>query len=69
MQAVPHETRLIPPPFAVRVELARNVREGRRLRALLRLSMQAIEDRRFLDDLVGAPVATRAESDGPGEAP
>jgi hypothetical protein len=36
---------LIPPPPIVRQELARHVREGRLLRALLRLSVRAAEER------------------------
>lgn len=46
------ETGLIPPPGVVRAELARSVREARRLRSLLRLAMQAEEDRQFLLSLV-----------------
>jgi hypothetical protein len=45
------ETGLIPPPGLVRVELARSVREARRLRSLLRLAMQADDDRRFIRSL------------------
>lgn len=54
--------RLIPPPGVVRAELARRVREARRLRSLLRLAMQAEEDRRFLNSL--AEIAPKAESRG-----
>ena len=46
-----HEAELIPPPGVVRAELARSVRESRRLRSLLRLSMQVVEDRRYLRSL------------------
>jgi len=35
----------IPPPPVVRDRLARNIREGRLLRALLRLSVRAAEER------------------------
>jgi hypothetical protein len=37
---------LIPPPAVVRERLARNVREGRLLQSLLRLSLRAAQDRR-----------------------
>jgi hypothetical protein len=40
-----HE-KLIPPPPLLREHLARNLRERRYLRALLRLSVKAAEDRR-----------------------
>lgn len=43
---------LIPPPSLVRAELARNVREGRRLRSLLRLARMAEDDRRFYEKLI-----------------
>ena len=36
---------LIPPPPIVRENLARHIREGRLLRALLRLSVRAAEER------------------------
>lgn len=52
--------RLIPPPETVRVELARSVRESRRLRALLRLSLLSEDDRRFLASL-RPRTATRRE--------
>ncbi len=39
---------LIPPPPVVRAELARSVREARRLRALLRVALQAEKDRQEL---------------------
>lgn len=42
---------LIPAPEAVRIELARASRQRRRLQALLRLSIQAAEDVRFLESL------------------
>jgi hypothetical protein len=45
------EAELIPPPGVVRAELARSVRESRRLRALLRLSMQVVEDRHYVRSL------------------
>lgn len=53
--------RLIPPPEAVRVELARSVRESRRLRALLRLSLLSEEDRQFLARLRRPRTAPRRE--------
>jgi hypothetical protein len=37
---------LIPPPPVVRERLAHNIREGRLLRSLLRLSLRAAEERR-----------------------
>lgn len=40
---------LIPNPEIVRVELARTVREAKALRSLLKLSVQAREDREFVD--------------------
>lgn len=43
--------RLIPPPELVRAELARSIRESRRLRALLRLALLTEDDRRFLAEL------------------
>jgi hypothetical protein len=45
------ESGLIPAPPLVRAELARCVREARRLRSLLRLANQADEDRRFIRSL------------------
>jgi hypothetical protein len=36
---------LIPPPPIVREKLARHIRQGRLLRALLRLSVRAAEER------------------------
>jgi hypothetical protein len=48
---------LIPPPPVVRERLASNVREGRLLRSLLRLSLRAAEERR------------QAEQRGSGRAP
>jgi hypothetical protein len=44
-----HE-KLIPPPPLLRDHLARNLRERRYLRALLRLSVKAAEDRRHEPD-------------------
>jgi hypothetical protein len=44
---------LIPRPGVIRVELARVVREARRLRSLLRLSMQAEADREFIEGMRG----------------
>jgi hypothetical protein len=48
-------TELIPRPGTVRAELARSVREARRLRSLLRLALQAEEDRRYLRSLTDRP--------------
>jgi hypothetical protein len=45
---------LIPPTNLVRAELARSVREARRLRSLLRLAFKAEEDRKFLQTLIPA---------------
>ncbi len=53
MQTQAAEHRLIPPPALVRVELARAVRETQQLRSLLRLSLRAAEDRRFIESLPG----------------
>jgi hypothetical protein len=44
-------TKLIPLPETVRAELARSVRETRRLRSLLRLSAQAEDDDRYVEAL------------------
>lgn len=49
MQTAEPLQKLIPPPGLVRVELARSARETRQLRALLKLSLQAEEDRRFIE--------------------
>lgn len=53
MQTAQAENKLIPPPAAVRVELARTVREARRLRSLLRIAVKAEEDRRFIQSQTG----------------
>ncbi|WP_169979475.1 hypothetical protein [Tautonia rosea] len=45
------ERELIPPPPVIRAKLARNVREARRLRALLRLAEKAEQDRQFCERL------------------
>ena len=47
-----NEAPLIPPPSKVRAELARSVREARRLRSLLRLSIKTEQDRRYVQALV-----------------
>jgi hypothetical protein len=63
MQATQLDARLIPSPETVRAELARSVRETRRLRSLLKLSVQAEEDHRFVAGLPGAnrqPAARQA---------
>lgn len=39
------DQKLIPPPPVVRERLAQHIREGRLLRALLRLSVRAAEER------------------------
>lgn len=59
---------LIPPPPLVRAELARAVREARRLRSLLRLAERAELDRRQCDEMAPVPMspAPRHEADGPG---
>ncbi len=51
MQVCGNDIELIPPPETVRAELARSVRETRRLRSLLRLSVQADNDHRFVEAL------------------
>lgn len=53
MQIAQTEQTLIPPPGLVRVELARSARETRQLRALLKLSLRAEEDRRFIESQAG----------------
>jgi hypothetical protein len=55
------QTELIPPPPIVRDRLARNIRERRLLRALLRLSIRAAEERRQQ-----SPHEARNEADRPG---
>jgi hypothetical protein len=55
---------LIPPSALIRAELARNVREARRLRSLLRLSIQAEEDRQFLRSLTVGTYTTCQQADG-----
>jgi hypothetical protein len=52
---------LIPPPPLVRDRLARNIRERRLLRSLLRLSLRAAEVRRE-----ESPHEPRPEADGRG---
>jgi hypothetical protein len=64
MQTAKPEARLIPLPETVRAELARSVRETRRLRSLLKLSLQTEEDRRFV---AGLPGATRQPAGAGGE--
>jgi hypothetical protein len=53
--------KLIPPAPVVRDSLARNIRERRLLRSLLRLSVRAAEERRQ-----EVAVATRPEADDSG---
>ncbi len=50
---------LIPPPETVRAELAKSVREAERLRELLKISVKAEEDRRFLQSLHGRRESTQ----------
>ena len=59
---------LIPPPRVVRAELARAVRQARRLRSLLRLSEKAELDRRFCEELdsTSKPHESRHQADGRG---
>jgi len=52
---------LIPPPPVVRDRLAENIRERRLLRSLLRLAIQAAEQRRQ-----EPPFPPRPEADGRG---
>jgi hypothetical protein len=51
MQVCGNDTKLIPPSETVRAELARSVRETRRLRSLLRLSARAEDDHRYVEAL------------------
>jgi hypothetical protein len=53
---------LIPPPAAVREQLARNLRENRLLRSLLRLSERAAEDRHRDTALASSRQATGKEA-------
>jgi hypothetical protein len=53
--------KLIPPPPVVRDRLARNIKERRLLRSLLRLSIRAAEDRR-----AEGSTTPRHEADRPG---
>lgn len=58
---MPEEKPLIPPPEVIRLRLAQNIREARLLRALLRLSLKAIEegidlDRMADEDLIPSPI-------------
>lgn len=55
--------KLIPPPPVVRERLARNIKERRLLRSLLRLSVRAAEDRRE-----EGPPTPREPGDSPGVA-
>ena len=55
--------KLIPPPPLVRDRLARNIRERRLLRALLKLSIRDAEER-----CLHQPHEPRHEADGPGVA-
>jgi hypothetical protein len=52
---------LIPPPSAVREHLARNLRENRLLRSLLKVSERAAEERRREQ-----PRGSRTAADGRG---
>jgi hypothetical protein len=63
------ETALIPSPAVVRAELARSVREARRLRSLLRLAVRAEEDRRFVRALFEEPDRPRQAAPGQGGRP
>lgn len=54
---------LIPPPNAVREALARNLRENRILRALLRVSVRAVEERIYCEQVdVSLRAAERQEA-------
>ena len=66
MRMVENSRALIPPPPVVRAELARAVRESRRLRSLLRLAVQTEEDRRFLESLAGRPQTPCHKAGGQG---
>jgi hypothetical protein len=52
------ESILIPPPPVVRERLATHIREGRLLRAILRVSIRAAEERRRQKSAVPTPDAT-----------
>ena len=56
--------KLFPPPPVVRDQLARNIRERRLLRALLRLSIRVAEDRRQRETS-----ASPAKANGQGGRP
>jgi hypothetical protein len=61
MPTTQSEACLVPAPEVVRAELARLVRETRRTRALLRISLQSEEDRRFIASLPTRRPAASAE--------
>lgn len=58
---MPNDPLPIPEPPVIRQMLARNVREARLLRSLLRLSVRAAEDRRQVAELA-APIIPREPS-------
>jgi hypothetical protein len=55
---------LIPAPPIVRERLARHIRQGRLLRALLRLSVRAAEERHREKSSQGLPRNTSQEGNG-----
>jgi hypothetical protein len=67
MSEDPNEAPLIPSPSKVRTELARSVREARRLRSLLRLSVRAEQDRRYVAALAASPQAANRREGGRDE--
>jgi hypothetical protein len=58
---------LIPQPEIVRAELARSVRETRRLRRLLDVAIQAEDDARYIDALRHHATTPQTETARPGE--
>ncbi|WP_435009926.1 hypothetical protein P12x_001139 [Tundrisphaera lichenicola] len=58
------QSKLIPSPPVVRERLARNVREARLLRALLRLAIKANQEQCHFRDLGANTTARRSERGG-----
>jgi hypothetical protein len=57
--SIARDTTLIPPPPVVRERLAIHIREGRLLRALLRVSIRAAEERQRQTAAAPAPAVDR----------
>jgi hypothetical protein len=58
---IARDTTLIPPPPIVRERLATHIREGRILRALLRVSLRAAEERHRQTTATAIPEADRRQ--------